>query len=211
MMQINTIPQTTLKGPKLILGCMGLGGGWDPKTVLTKDHEKQAREFLEAGLELGANFYDHANIYAQGRAEEVFGRVMKEKAGLRDCLILQSKVGIRWKDQPEGSPQRFDFSRGNILEATNAILKRLGTEYLDILLLHRPDALWQPEEVAEAFALLKGAAAKNGFDLTKLDEAGRERMGSVLTQLRDLIDAQGLDAVSRQQLVEDVARQLKPV
>ncbi len=178
MMQINTIPQTTLKGPKLILGCMGLGGGWDPKTVLTKDHEKQAREFLEAGLELGANFYDHANIYAQGRAEEVFGRVMKEKAGLRDCLILQSKVGIRWKDQPEGSPQRFDFSRGNILEATNAILKRLGTEYLDILLLHRPDALWQPEEVAEAFALLKAQGKVRYFGVSNQNRFQMEYLQS---------------------------------
>ncbi len=179
-MQTIPLPHTALKGSRLILGCMGLGGGWDPKTVLTKDHEKQARTFLEAGLELGANFYDHANIYAHGRAETVFGRVLKEKVGLRDRLILQSKVGIRWKDQPEGTPQRFDFSRQHILEATEAVLQRLGTEYLDILLLHRPDALWRPEEVAEAFALLKAQGKVRYFGVSNQNRFQMEYLQSFL-------------------------------
>jgi predicted oxidoreductase len=158
---------------------MGLGGGWEADTRLTSDHEKQAREFLETGLELGANFYDHASIYGRGRAEEVFGRILKEQPGLRDRLILQSKVGIRWKDDPKGMPQRFDFSRTNILTATEDILKRLGTDHLEILLLHRPDPLWEPAEVAEAFSLLKaqgkvryfGVSNQNRFQMEFLQSA----------------------------------------
>lgn len=179
-MQQIPLPHTTLTGSRLILGCMGLGGGWAADTVLTKDHEKQAREFLDAGLELGANFYDHANIYGRGRSEEVFGRILKERPSLRDQLVLQSKVGIRWADDPAGTPQRFDFSRQNILEATEAILKRLGTDRLEILLLHRPDALWQPEEVAEAFALLKAQGKVRYFGVSNQNRFQMEYLQSCL-------------------------------
>jgi predicted oxidoreductase len=180
MMQQVSLPNTTLKGSRLILGCMRLGGGWAPETMLTKAHEKEARDFLEAGLELGANFYDHANIYGAGRSEEVFGRILKERPGLRDRLILQSKVGIRWVDNPKGTPQRFDFSRSHILEAADAILKRLGTDHLDILLLHRPDVLWEPEEVAEAFALLKAQGKARYFGVSNQNRFQMEYLQSVL-------------------------------
>jgi len=179
-MQRVPIPHTSLQGGRLILGCMGLGGGWEADTVLTKEHEKQAREFLDAGLELGANFYDHANIYGRGRAEEVFGRVLKERPSLRDQLILQSKVGIRWGNDPVGTPHRFDYSRQHILEATNAILKRLGTDRLEILLLHRPDPLWDAEEVAEAFALLKAQGKVRYFGVSNQNRFQMEYLQSLL-------------------------------
>jgi len=179
-MQTSLLPHTTLHGSRLILGCMGLGGGWAPDTVLTKDHEKQAREFLEAGLELGANFYDHANIYGRGRSEEVFGRILKEHPGLRDQLILQSKVGIRWGDDPAGAPHRFDYSRQHILEATDAILRRLGTDHLEILLLHRPDPLWNPQEVAEAFAVLKAQGKVRYFGVSNQNRFQMEYLQSFL-------------------------------
>jgi len=179
-METHPLPHTTLKGSRLILGCMGLGGSWDTQYTLTKADEAQARAFLDTGLELGANFYDHANIYTKGRAEEVFGRILKERPGLRDQLVLQSKVGIRWANEPEGSPQRFDFSRGHILSATEAILKRLGTDHLDILLLHRPDALWQPEEIAEAFAVLKGQGKVRYFGVSNQNRFQMEYLQSVL-------------------------------
>lgn len=179
-MQTVSIPHTPLNGSRLILGCMGLGGGWEAGTVLTKDHENQARAFLDAGLELGANFYDHANIYGRGRAEEVFGRILKERPGLRDRLILQSKVGIRWKDDPAGTPQRFDFSRKNLLDATEAVLRRLGTEFLDILLLHRPDPLRDPAEVAEAFAVLKAQGKVRYFGVSNQNRFQMEYLQSAL-------------------------------
>jgi len=149
------IPHTDLKTSRLIAGCMGLGGGWDPETLVNAEHEKQARNFIDTALELGINFFDHANIYARGRAETVFGRVLKERPSLRDQIVLQSKVGIRWANDPAGTPQRFDFSYEHIVEATEAILNRLQTDHLDILLLHRPDVLVEGEEVARAFARLK--------------------------------------------------------
>ena len=104
---------------------------------------------------MGINFFDHANIYARGRAEEVFGRLFKQTPSLRERMVLQSKVGIRWEDDPAGTPQRFDFSYEHIVEAVDAILQRLNTTHLDILLLHRPDPLMEGEEVARAFARLK--------------------------------------------------------
>lgn len=149
------LQHTDLKVSRLIAGCMGLGGGWDKDAVLNASHEKQARDFVETALELGINFFDHANIYARGRAEEVFGRIFKEKPSLREQIVLQSKVGIRWSDDPAGTPQRFDFSYEHIIDATDAILRRLNTGHLDLLLLHRPDALMEGEEVARAFARLK--------------------------------------------------------
>jgi len=179
-MQHTPLPNTTLKGSRLILGCMGLGGSWDAGYTLTKADETQARDFLDTGLELGANFYDHANIYTKGHAEEVFGRILKERPGLRDQLILQSKVGIRWAEEPPGSPQRFDFSRTHIVEATEGILKRLGTDHLDILLLHRPDVLWEPEEVAETFALLKAQGKVRYFGVSNQNRFQMEYLQSVL-------------------------------
>lgn len=154
-MQQITIPHTDLHVSRLIAGCMGLGGGRNPETVLDASHEAQTRAFVDAALELGINFFDHANIYAYGRAEEVFGRVLKDKPSLRDQIVLQSKVGIRRANYPAGSPQRFDFSHEHIIEATDAILRRLNTSHLDILLLHRPDPLMEGEEIARAFARLK--------------------------------------------------------
>ena len=142
-METIKIPYTDLEVSRLALGCMGLGGGWEANVQLTKDHERQAREFLDTAEEIGANFFDHANIYGRGRAEEIFGRVLKERPSLRDKIVIQSKCGIRWADDPVGTPQRFDFSRDHILESVDASLARLGTDHLEILLLHRPDPLWE--------------------------------------------------------------------
>lgn len=174
------LPNTDLRVSRLCAGCMGLGGGWEKNTVLNKDHEKQARVFLEGALELGFNFFDHANIYAHGRAEEVFGRVMKENPALREKIILQSKCGIRWAGDPEGTPQRFDFSYENIVTSVEASLKRLGTDYLDILLLHRPDVLWEGEEIARAFAELKAAGKVRYFGVSNQNRAWMEYLQTFL-------------------------------
>ena len=154
-MELIRLANTDLSVSRLIAGCMGLGGGWDPATVLSSADEKQARDFVDTAFELGINFFDHANIYARGRAEEVFGRLFQQTPSLRERMVLQSKVGIRWADDPAGTPQRFDFSYAHIIEATEAILRRLNTSHLDILLLHRPDPLMEGEEVARAFSRLK--------------------------------------------------------
>ena len=69
-METIKIPHTDLEVSRLALGCMGLGGGWEADVKLTKDHERQAREFLDTAEEIGANFFDHANIYGRGRPKK---------------------------------------------------------------------------------------------------------------------------------------------
>jgi predicted oxidoreductase len=176
------MPNAGLEVSRLCAGCMGLGGGWDKGTALTKDHERQASAFLDAALALGINFFDHADIYAVGRAEEVFGRIMAGRPGLREKIVLQSKCGIRWADDPPGSPQRFDFSSGHILAGVDAILKRLRTGYLDILLLHRPDVLWEGEEIADAFARLKAAGKVRHFGVSNQNRGMMEYLQSLLPE-----------------------------
>jgi aryl-alcohol dehydrogenase-like predicted oxidoreductase len=104
------IPNTDLRVSRLCAGSMGLGGGWDRNVVIDRGQEKEARDFIDAALELGINFFDNANIYAAGRSEEVFGRILAERPGLRERIVLQSKCGIRWADDPAGAPQRLDLS-----------------------------------------------------------------------------------------------------
>ncbi len=174
------LPHTDLSVSRLIAGCMGLGGGWGRSTVLNASHEKQARDFVDTALELGINFFDHANIYAIGRAEEVFGRILKEKPSLRGQMILQSKVGIRWANDPAGTPQRFDFSYEHIIAAAEAILHRLNTSHLDILLLHRPDPLMEGEEVARAFARLKQDGKVRYFGVSNQNRFTMEYVQSFL-------------------------------
>lgn len=174
------LPNTELRVSRLCAGCMGLGGGWAVGTTLSAEHEAQAAAFLDAALELGINFFDHANIYARGRAEEVFGRVLRTRPGLREKIVIQSKCGIRWADDPAGTPQRFDFSYGHILSSVDASLERLGTDYLDILLLHRPDALWEGEEIARAFAVLKRSGKVRYFGVSNQNRGQMEYLQSFL-------------------------------
>lgn len=169
------IPHTDLEVSRLCMGCMDLAGRWQ-KVSLTAEHETQARAFLDAAEELGVNFFDHANIYAHGRAEEVFGRVMRERPSLRDRIVLQSKAGIRWTDDPPGTPMRYDFSREHLLEAVEGSLRRLGTDHLDILLLHRPDVLWEPDEIASAFEALKRAGKVRHFGVSNQNRFQMEHL-----------------------------------
>ena len=125
---------TGMKMPAIVVGCMRLAG----KSC------SEMQSFLHTALEQGAYFFDHADIYGGGQSEAIFGEALAQDTSIkREELILQSKCGIR-----QGY---FDFSKEHILSSVDGILKRLQTEYLDVLLLHRPDALVEPEEVAEAF------------------------------------------------------------
>ncbi|NMH60951.1 aldo/keto reductase [Alteromonas ponticola] len=135
----------------LIYGCMGLGGGWD-STEYDRSHVQQAEEVINVALEAGITVFDHADIYTHGKAEAVFGEVLKKTPALREKLILQSKCAIRFAD--EHGPKRYDFSPAWIKSSVENSLRRLHTEHLDILLLHRPDPLMEPEPLAEALQQL---------------------------------------------------------
>ncbi len=146
------LQQALPSSSRLIFGCMGLGGAWDNQPV-TQAHIAHAHAAVEAALEIGITLFDHADIYTLGKAEVVFGELLKRDPSLRQRILLQSKCGIRFGD--EQGPKRYDLSREHILASVDGILSRLGVEYLDTLLLHRPDPLLDPADVAEAWLQLK--------------------------------------------------------
>lgn len=123
---------------------------------------EQVAELIETGLSEGINFLDTADCYTNGKAEEVLGEAFARNPGLRNKIFLQSKCGIRNDDDFTW----FDFSKEHILEAVDASLSRLQTDYLDCLLLHRPDALMEPEEIASAFDILYKAGKVRNFGVS---------------------------------------------
>lgn len=118
----------------------------------------QAQRFVKTALDLGAVFFDHADIYGGGACEEIFARAIGMNPATRETILLQSKCGIR--------ENRYDFSKAHILNAVDGSLKRLRTDYLDVLLLHRPDALVEPEEVAQAFDILESSGKVRHFGVS---------------------------------------------
>lgn len=123
--------------------------------------EQTADTFMRTALDSGINFFDHADIYGGGKSEEVLGRVLAKDPGLRDQIFIQSKCGIR-----QGF---FDFSEDHILKSVDGILERMQTDHLDSLLLHRPDALMEPEEVASAFDKLFKAGKVRNFGVSNMN------------------------------------------
>ena len=153
-MQHFSLTHTFPRVSPIIYGCMGLGGGWDNK-ALSADHVKQAHGVIDAALQAGINCFDHADIYTLGKAERVFGKVLAERPELRGQMYLQSKCSIRFEDGL--GPKRYDLSGEWVTQSVDGILARLNTEYLDVLVLHRPDPLMEPEALADALLALKNA------------------------------------------------------
>jgi predicted oxidoreductase len=176
------IAHTHLSVSRIVYGCMGLGGGWEPGQV-TEQSKKEAVTAVRAALDEGIDFFDHANIYGRGKAEEAFSAVWKEFPGLRQKIVLQTKCGIRFANDPaQGVPGRYDFSRDHILESVESSLRRLKTDFIDILLLHRPDALVEPEEVAEAFERLHFSGKVRSFGVSNHSTAQIELLRRWVTQ-----------------------------
>jgi predicted oxidoreductase len=121
--------------------------------------KKDAEGFVKTALELGANFFDHADVYGGGTCESIFADAIGMGSSLREKIILQTKCGIV-------PGKMFDFSREHILESVEGSLKRLKTDYIDVLLLHRPDGLVEPEEVAEAFGALHAGGKVRYFGVS---------------------------------------------
>lgn len=136
------------KFSSVALGCMRIGDM----------SEKDADAHINNALECGINYFDHADIYGGGKCEEVFGGVLKRNPSLRDKMIIQTKCGIR--------KSMYDFSKEHIISSVEGSLKRLGVEHIDVLLLHRPDLLMEPEEVAEAFSQLEKSGKVGAFGVS---------------------------------------------
>jgi predicted oxidoreductase len=136
---------------QLVYGCMGLGGGWNDTPIQEKD-VKQAQHIIETCLENKINTFDLADIYTFGKAEEVFGQVLKATPSLRKNILLQTKVGI--KLTPTHGVKQYDLSPEWITSALNSSLQRLNSENVDILFLHRPDPLMDLDDSAVALEKL---------------------------------------------------------
>lgn len=147
-MRTMNLGQTEQNVPVIAVGCMRMD-------ALTN---AAAEKFIRTALDAGLNFFDHADVYAGGASERRFAEAVHMNDDLREKVILQSKCGIK--------PGMYDFSKAHILEAVDGSLKRLRTDYLDVLLLHRPDPLVEPEEVAEAFDLLQQAGKVRYFGVS---------------------------------------------
>ena len=133
-----------------------------------------AARVLETALEKGINFFDHADIYGGGQSEVRFAQAVKELGLDREKLVIQSKCGIR-----KGF---FDFSKEHILESVDGILSRMDIDYLDLLALHRPDALMEAEEVAEAFRALKESGKVRHFGVSNQNRYQMELLQSYLDE-----------------------------
>lgn len=166
-MTITALNERGIATSRIVQGCMSLGGAWGGRYPVDAPMIRQAQSVIDAALEIGTTMFDHANVYKSGRAEAAFGAALKERPGLREHIVLQSKCGLR--------SGRYDFSKDHILGEVDLILERLGTTYLDILLLHRPDVLMEPEEVGEAFGKLKASGKVRYFGVSNMN-ASQMRM-----------------------------------
>ena len=120
--------------------------------------EKQVDAVMDTALMHGVNYFDHADIYGGGHSEELFGGYLKRHAGVRERIYIQTKCAIHHG--------QYDFSKEHIISSVEGSLSRLGVDYVDALLLHRPDTLMEPEEVAEAFDILESAGKVRRFGVS---------------------------------------------
>ena len=177
MQNINIVhgPQ---EASEIILGCMRM-----PALSV-----EEAASVIRAASEEGINFFDHATCYGDGEAELRFGEAFPKTGLRREDVILQSKCGLHF------DRQEFDWSRDDILSSVDGSLRRLKTDYLDVLLLHRPDLLFEPEQVADAFETLEKSGKVRCFGVSNVTPGQLEllkkhvRQPLVINQLQFSLD-----------------------
>ncbi|SCN22045.1 Oxidoreductase YdhF [Clostridium sp. N3C] len=159
-----SIGKGKLTASEISLGCMRI----------SELSVKEVSNHVNTALEEGINFFEHADIYGEGRSEEIFAEAVDMRPSIRSNFILQSKCGIR--------KGYYDFSKEHIINSVEGSLKRLRTEYIDILLLHRPDALVEPEEVAEAFDILYSSGKVRHFGVSNHNTMQIELLSKYIKQ-----------------------------
>lgn len=192
MDQIETlrIPNTSLTTGKIALGCM---------RIFALD-ENELYELIRTALDLGINFFEHADIYGNGECEKLFGRVLKAHPELRSSMIIQSKCDIV---TPNHGGPRYDSAKDYIIAQARNSVKNLECGYLDILLLHRPDPLMDPKEVAEAFDILEQEGIVRHFGVSNFP-ASKMRMLSRFISQPLIINQIQMSAVHAPAVDEDV-------
>ena len=163
-MKYINIGKSNLESSSIVLGCMRIN-------TLS---EKELASLVNTSLEEGINLFDHADIYGQGTCEELFGILLKNNTSLRDKILLQSKCSIR-----NGF---YDLSKEHILTSVDNSLNRLQTDYLDLLILHRPDTLMEPEEIAEAFTKLSDSGKVKNFGVSNFNSMQIELLKKYIDQ-----------------------------
>lgn len=148
-----------------LYGCMGLGGGsetdaYGPAEIAV------AQAAIEAALEIGITSFDHADIYGSGKAEAVFGEVLARSPGVRERIRIQTKCGIRLATGH--APGMYDLRGSSIVQRVKESLQRLGSDTIDVLLLHRADPLADPVEVAEALTSLHRQGLVHQFGVSNM-------------------------------------------
>ncbi len=146
------------------LGCMRMSA---------LDHDG-VDAIIDCAMENGINFFDHADIYGRGESERLFGEYLKRHPGAREKMFIQTKCAIR-----EG---QYDFSKEHILRAVEGSLDRLGVDYVDVLLLHRPDTLMEPDEVAQAFDVLESSGKVRYFGVSNHNPLQMELLKTAVRQ-----------------------------
>ena len=168
-------------GSRLIYGCMRLLHV-DEEAADEAARRESGRRAVRAAWDAGYTHFDHADIYGGGQCEAVFGEALRESPSMRERLLITTKCGIRPPGTPhESAPHRFDFSREHILRSAEGSLERLGIETIDVFLLHRPDALMEPEEVAGAFDELRAAGKVRHFGVSNFELAQIDHLRRALT------------------------------
>lgn len=169
------IKQTDLHSSILVYGCMRIAGDG------SADALQQGKTAIKAAIDAGYNHFDHADIYAGGMSEQLFGEVIQHSPSLREQLIVTSKAGIRFANTPnQGDVGRYDFSKDYLLSSVEGSLKRLQTDYLDLFLLHRPDYLFDPHEVADVFTQLKNSGKVKHFGVSNFSVSQLSLLQSVV-------------------------------
>lgn len=154
---------------QVIYGCMHIGGSWNDNP-LTSGERKKAFTALEAAIENGYRFFDHADIYCLGKSETVFGEFLKENPSIRKDILIQTKAGIELSKALGGS-NRYNFSTDYLRQQVERSMERLGVDVLDVFLLHRPDPLWDPEKVVAFFHKLNSKGLVRFFGVSNMNAA----------------------------------------
>jgi predicted oxidoreductase len=164
-MKTQLLGSTDIQVTRLSYGAMRIAGGWD-KNKVTKDDIERGIASLESAVEAGYNFIDHADIYGDTMCEVIHGLALDRHPDWRDKLVVATKCGIRFDDEPPGTPHRYDLSGEHIRWSVNESLKRLKLERIDLYQLHRPDWLADPAEIASALVDIHRAGKVRYFGMS---------------------------------------------
>ena len=164
-MKTQILGTTDIHVTRLCYGAMRIAGGWDRNKVTSADIERGIAS-LESAVEAGYNFIDHADIYGDTMSEVIHGLALDRHPDWRDQLVVATKCGIRFDNEPPGTPHRYDLSGQHIRWSIDESLKRLKLDRVDLYQLHRPDWLADPEEIASAMIDLQQAGKVRYFGLS---------------------------------------------